>query len=336
MKKESGFTLMNPGEFTRWLDGQEVSRVINIIQNHHTYIPGYAHFKGNDHFVRLRAMRDYHVGHNGWSDIAQTFTTFPDGTIATGRSLQAIPVGIKGHNARGICIEHLGNFDQGQDEMTDAQRETILLINAALCRKFNLTPSIDTIVYHHWFDLNTSQRTGGSGVTKTCPGTAFFGGNKEEDARANFIPLISKKLKDLSGEVSVDDKPRIAPKFYYHVTASNLRIRTGPGTNHGQAGLIHNGSILPVYDTSGNWLNIEPPGKWVSAGFGLLLGQAIINANVLNVRSGPGTNFQVAGSLKRGEEVYIYAMENNWVKIAINEQWVHKDHIGIKLSAPGL
>lgn len=336
MKKESGFILMNPNEFNHWLDNQEVSRVINIIQNHHTYVPAYAHFKGNDHFVRLRAMRDYHVGHNGWSDIAQTFTTFPDGTIATGRSLQAIPVGIKGHNARGICIEHLGNFDQGQDEMTPAQRETILLINAALCRKFNLTPSIDTIVYHHWFDLNTSQRTGGSGVTKSCPGTAFFGGNKEEDARKNFIPLIIKKLKSLTGEIRIDDKPVKAAKFFYHVTASNLRIRTGPGTNYPQSGLIHNGSVLPVYDTDGKWLKIEPSGKWVSSGFGLLLGQASINANVLNVRSGPGTGFPVVGSLKLGEEVYIYAIENTWAKIAINEHWVHKDHIRIKLSAPGL
>jgi uncharacterized protein YgiM (DUF1202 family) len=50
----------------------------------------------------------------------------------------------------------------------------------------------------------------------------------------------------------------------------------------------------------------------------------------------PGTNFQVVNSLKKGEEVYIYAVENNWAKIAISEQWVHTNHIAIKLSAPGL
>jgi uncharacterized protein YraI len=334
MKTESGFTLMEAHEFTNWLNTQDVSRMVNIIQNHHTYIPAYSHFNGKNHFDRLKAMRDYHVGHNGWSDIAQNFTTFPDGTIATGRSLQTVPVGIKGHNARGICIEHLGNFDAGQDTMTEAHRNAIILINAALCQKFKLNPTIDTVVYHHWYDLNTSQRTGGSGVTKSCPGTAFFGGNKEDTALKNFIPLIISKLNELRGGAAVVEKPAIPVKFYYHVTASNLNMRTGPGTNHTQVGMIHNGSVLPVYEISDSWLKVDPADKWVAANYGLLIGQASINANVLNVRSGPGTNYQVVGSIKKGEEVFTYITDNNWVKIAISEQWVHKDYIAMKLIVP--
>ena len=70
-----------------------------------------------------------------------------------------------------------GDFDAGADEMTPAQEGAIVEVNALLCRKFNLSPSTDTIVYHHWYDLNSGLRTDGSGTTKTCPGTAFFGGN---------------------------------------------------------------------------------------------------------------------------------------------------------------
>lgn len=334
MKTESGFTLMNAGEFIDWLDKEEVTRIVTLIQNHHTYIPSYAHFNGSNHFARLKAMRDYHVGHNGWSDIAQNFTTFPDGTIATGRPLQAVPVGIKGHNARGICIEHLGNFDEGQDKMTAAHRETIILINAALCRKFKLTPSIETIVYHHWFDLNTSQRTGGSGVTKTCPGTAFFGGNKEAHARVNFIPLVSQRLTQFTGSPT-NNPPQVQPVlYYYHITASNLNIRSGPGPNFDRTGMIHNGSVVPVYKVSNGWLQIDQTGKWVSGQFGLSIGLATVKANVLNVRSGPGTNYQIVASVKKDEEVYIYEKVNDWFRIAISEQWVHKDFLNIKLPLP--
>lgn len=334
MKTQNGFTLMNPDEFITWLDSQQVNRLINAIQNHHTYSPGYSHFTGNNHFALLKGMRDYHVINNGWRDIAQNLTTFPDGSIATGRPLQDIPAGIKNQNARGICIEHVGNFDAGKDQMTEAQRNTIVLVNAALCEKFNLKPSPETILYHHWFDLNTGQRTGGSGITKTCPGSAFFGGNKEDAAKKNFIPLISKYLNKMLGiqEVEID---RGSARFFYHVTAGNLNIRSGAGGIFGRIGSVSNGSILPVYEVSNQWLKIDKDEKWVSANYGINLGQASVKANTLNVRSGPGTSFDVVSSVKKDDQVFIYAVTNNWSKIAISEQWVHNDHLTFILNAPG-
>jgi len=334
MKTVSGFTLMDAGEFTGWLKNQEVHRIVSLIQNHHTYIPSYAHFNGSNHFARLKAMRDYHVGHNGWNDIAQNFTTFPDGTIATGRPLQAVPVGIKGHNARGICIEHLGNFDTGQDSMTAAHRDTAILVNAALCSKFNLTPSVNSIVYHHWFDLNTGKRTGGSGVTKTCPGSAFFGGNKEQHARKYFIPLINEKLTQLSGTATPLLQQAAPPLFYYFVTASNLNVRSGPGPEFDPNATIHTGSIVPVFKVSNGWLQVDQGNKWVSDKFGLSIGLATVKANLLNVRSGPGTNFQVVSSLKKNEEVFIYEETNGWIRTAISEQWVRKDFLNVILPLP--
>lgn len=63
-------------------------------------------------------MKNYHVNHNKWSDITQNLTTFSDGTITLRRSLEETPVVIKGANTGDICIEHVGNFDFGKDEMT--------------------------------------------------------------------------------------------------------------------------------------------------------------------------------------------------------------------------
>ncbi len=190
MKIQGKFMLFTLEEFAKFLADTTFKRKVNVIQNHHTYIPGYKQFKGSNHFAIVEGMENYHKTNNGWSEIAQNITTFPDGTIMICRGLEKIPAGIKGANQYGICIEHIGNFDKGGDQMTEEHKRTIVGLNALLCKEFNLTPNKDTVVYHYWYDLNTGARLNGGGATKSCPGTNFFGGNKVEDAEKSFIPLI--------------------------------------------------------------------------------------------------------------------------------------------------
>ncbi len=138
-------------------------------------------------------MRNYHRS-RGFAEIAQHFTTFADGLIATGRPLSQNPAGIKGANTGAICIEHLGNFDIGQDLMTPSHRECIIALNTLLCRRFSLLPSSQSIVYHHWYDQGTGRRTDGAGSTKSCPGTGFFGGNSVAQAERSLIAEVSRRL----------------------------------------------------------------------------------------------------------------------------------------------
>lgn len=190
-------------DFTSWLAALSVNRDIRLVQDHHTFIPSYKDFNGSNHFELLRGMEQAHLA-RGFSQIAQNLTIFPDGTVAVCRPFDIAPAGIKGANTNGICIENLGDFDQGKNSMTAVQRDTIIQVNALLCQKFNLTPSTDSIVFHHWFDLNTGQRTDGTGVTKSCPGTGFFGGNTVESAQDNFIPLVSQQLAALTDDNTAD------------------------------------------------------------------------------------------------------------------------------------
>lgn len=184
---------MNREEFLQWLGEQKVSRAIKIIQNHHTYLPDYKSFTGKNHFEMCESMERYHVKEAGYAQIAQNITTFPDGMIMICRPFDVAPAGIKGANANGICIENIGNFDLGKDQMTPEHRKTILFINASLCKKFNLPVNSNSIVYHHWYDLNTGTRNDGvGGVTKSCPGTAWFGGNSITAANNYFFPEVKK------------------------------------------------------------------------------------------------------------------------------------------------
>ncbi|MEH7086915.1 LysM peptidoglycan-binding domain-containing protein [Neobacillus drentensis] len=195
--------LMTREEFRDWLFNTRVNRKVNLVQQHHTWLPSYKQFNGSNHFRMLLGMENFHKRKMGWSNIAQNITTFPDGKIAVSRPFNIAPEGTIGPraNATGIAIENVGNFDKGHDVMTAQQKETIVYITAVLSIKFGLTPSIDTITYHHWWNLRTKERVLDKGPdynVKTCPGTAFFGGNSTTDAINNFYPLVTRKMQEIS------------------------------------------------------------------------------------------------------------------------------------------
>ena len=261
MSNFSKFSVVNLAELAAYLKATHFNRVIELIQNHHTAVPGYAQFKGNNHVTMMQAMEAYHVQHAGMAQIAQNFTTFPDGKIGIGRDLDTVPAGIKGANSHGICIEHVGNFDLGHDAMTEAHRATILGLNALLCRRFNLEPSTKSIVYHHWYDLETGERKNGAGVTKTCPGTGFFGGNTVDACAKNFIPAVAFEMGGIP-------EHKDGPKQMRVIAAGGLNVRNKP--DHGGAIIssLQPGQTVDVYETEDGWARIHPTNEmWANLGY---------------------------------------------------------------------
>jgi len=259
MIKQFGFTLMSPDEFGAWIAAQSVARTVFTLQLHHTYIPNYTGFNGKNHFALQKGMQNFHTLMNGWQDIGQHFTIFPDGMIVSGRSLESSPACIYGFNAHSICIECVGNFDVGGDEMREEQRDAILRSTAALCQRFRIPVHSSQVVYHHWFDLNTGKRTNGSGMTKSCPGTNFFGGNTVEAAEVNFLPLVQAIL---------DNQPEQSPlsvAYYATVTINNLNIRDKPDVSGRRINVTSTGAVLRVYEEKNNWCRIAANREeWVS------------------------------------------------------------------------
>lgn len=191
MKALGKFILLDLEEFEGWLYMQNIVRKIRLIQHHHTYIPAYKHFKNGNHFELCKSMENDHL-ERGFAEIAQNFTTFPDGKIMVCRNINTIPAGIKGANTFGICIENVGNFDKGQDIMTPVHRSTIITLTKDLLAKFNLIANDQSVVYHHWYDTTLGKRISseGTGTTKSCPGTDFFGGNTTGSFNSIFLPLL--------------------------------------------------------------------------------------------------------------------------------------------------
>ena len=185
-ESKDGFLLFGRAEFFKWLFQSEFSRQITRVQQHHTYRPNYAHWNDKpDQFHWCKSMKRSHLK-RGFSDIGQHITTFPDGSICICRDFNKTGAGIKGKNARSIVIEHLGDFDIGQDDITSEHFKTALFVTAALCIRFDIEVNEDTILYHTWF-----------ASYKSCPGTNFFGGNTKEDAKNNFYPQIEAMIETL-------------------------------------------------------------------------------------------------------------------------------------------
>ena len=190
----SSFKKYTVKQFEDYINTVSPLRKIDKIQLHHTYSPDYKSFTGDNHMALSSAMRNHHIKTNGWSDIAQHFTIFPDGAIVSGRSLEMLPAGIMGANTGAIAIECLGNFDLGKDVMTLAQEEAIISVLKILLKRFSLSPE-KSIVYHCWWtssgknlgDYNNEKSC------KTCPGTNFFGGNTKKAFLENLVTLLENK-----------------------------------------------------------------------------------------------------------------------------------------------
>ncbi|MEM9820841.1 MAG: SH3 domain-containing protein [Bacteroidota bacterium] len=334
METEQGFILMNRSEFKDWVMRQNVGRKITMIQNHHTYIPDYTTFKGNNHFALVIGMKNYHVNVRRWQDIGQQITTFPDGKIIVGtRPFDTAPACIKGNNAEAICIENIGNFDKGKDKMTDEHAKTILHVNAVLNLKFKLEANDTNNVYHHWFDLSSGKRKEGKGITKSCPGTNFFGGNKVKDAKKNFIPKLQKALKKLPEYKTVfNDSPVEDPIGYAMVLRANqLNVRTGPSVHKARAGSLMRGSVVDIYERQGRWARISTEQKWVSSFYLKEIFKGVVideDPKGLSVRTGPGRKFRKVDALLKDTPVTVFeTSENNWHRISFLDMWVSGKYV---------
>jgi uncharacterized protein YgiM (DUF1202 family) len=109
---------------------------------------------------------------------------------------------------------------------------------------------------------------------------------------------------------------------YVAVTANSLNIRILPrGSSSKVSGreAAQLGAILRVYDDSSGWLKISnSQSHWVYGKFTTDVQRATVNANVLRVRSGPGTGFAVVDNLMKSEEVFISTIKGDWAKISLD------------------
>ena len=209
--------------------------------------------------------------------------------------------------------------------------------------------------------------TGNNGNNNTTTGTAakitgFITAselNIRENAGTNYASVGQYKYGD---KVSITetkngwgktDKGWISLDYVYEagktgknpakgiVTGDALNIRSGPGTNYESVGSYNAGTRVNILEqmTIGNTTWGCTDKGWISLGYvyidgtkGEHSGTGSVIGDGVNVRSGPGTNYETVGSMNYGTDVEIYhqvKVNDTWWGCIGSGKWICMDYVGM-------
>lgn len=129
----------------------------------------------------------------------------------------------------------------------------------------------------------------------------------------------------------------LARPVAYEVTAAELHVRAGPGTQHAVLGRVRQGQVYAVHELSGQWARLQlggTPGRATWSSLTSLRATAHpirwVLPDELNVRSGPDPRFRVLGTLGRGTPLAVVDGGNGWAQIYYEgvQAWVHAAWLG--------
>lgn len=112
-------------------------------------------------------------------------------------------------------------------------------------------------------------------------------------------------------------------------TATYLNMRTGPSTSYSIITTLTQGAEVQVISESNGWSKIKYNSKegYVSSKYLKLKQNQIqikyVNVDALNVRSGPSTSSQILTVYKKGQEVKVVSISDDWAKIQYNDGYAY-------------
>ncbi|MCQ6337724.1 MULTISPECIES: SH3 domain-containing protein [Bacillus cereus group] len=127
-----------------------------------------------------------------------------------------------------------------------------------------------------------------------------------------------------------------------YINGSNVNLRKGPGTGYGVIRQLGKGESYKVFGQSNGWLNLggdqwiynDPsyirytggnvPATSQSSNDGV--GVVTIIADVLRVRTGPGTNYGIVKNVYQGEKYQSFGYKDGWYNVGRN-QWVSGEYV---------
>lgn len=104
------------------------------------------------------------------------------------------------------------------------------------------------------------------------------------------------------------------------VNADDVNVRQGPGLGSAVVGSVTRNFIVEVVEQSDGWYKVrygENKYGWVTGRYLDVMegiGTAVVGADDVNFREGPGTTFGVIGSFERGISLTVLEKKDNWYK----------------------
>ncbi|WP_144477448.1 N-acetylmuramoyl-L-alanine amidase [Bacillus thuringiensis] len=159
----------------------------------------------------------------------------------------------------------------------------------------------------------------------------------------NFIERVQNAYNCGSNNVAPTPTPpsSIGTGIAY-IEGNNVNLRKGPGTGYGVIRQLGKGESYQVWGDSNGWLNlggdqwvyndssyirytggnVSAPSKPSNDGIGVVT----ITADVLRVRTGPGTNYGVVKNVHQSERYQSWGYRDGWYNVG-GDQWVSGEYV---------
>ena len=205
---------------------------------------------------------------------------------------------------------------------------------------------------------NNNTNTTTNNATTTTDGNTYFITASELNIRdaasttankvGTYVAGDKVVVKETSNGWGKTDKGWISMQYAYKngdqgnntakgiVTVDGLNIRSGPGTGYDGVGSYSSGDRVTILEQINGWGCTNK--GWISMNYLYVdgtesdgAGTGTITGDNVNIRSGPGTNYDAVGSLSAGDEVEILAQfefdGTYWG--CISKGWICMDYVGV-------
>lgn len=152
---------------------------------------------------------------------------------------------------------------------------------------------------------------------------------------SQYVSLLNDGgTEDPEPPISPEIPPSENKKMGKVEVSSSLNMRSGPGSSYSIIGVLRNNDSVEIIDEFNGWYEVIFNGKkgYASKQYISIVGNDNNSGNdnedkigtvvgistSLNVRKGPGSNYQVIGNLLLGNKVSIISEENGWYKIKLS------------------
>ena len=113
-----------------------------------------------------------------------------------------------------------------------------------------------------------------------------------------------------------------------------LNIRKSPTTNSAVVGQVKRGDSYTIVEESNGWGRLKSGAGWISLQYTIKVSGGSshssftvkINTDVLNVRTGPSSNYKIATQVSRGQVYTIIEVKDGWGKLKSGAGWISLDY----------
>lgn len=102
------------------------------------------------------------------------------------------------------------------------------------------------------------------------------------------------------------------------IAGDEVNMRKGPSTKHEVKWVLGKGFPLQVIASQGKWLKVkdfENDVGWVYAPLTTGIPSVVVKSKIVNMRSGPGTNYRIIGKAAYGVVFKTVKRTKSWVKV---------------------